>query len=155
MCLDVLLKILWPLERLAAEIALVGLQRHMNTDVRRDVVTLDSSRAALVPLARQVEVVGALAANMTLADVVLILLVEVLAGDFFLYLIILVNTYVKNLGGSEALAALAPAADEVVLIAAAAGGGHRRRGLRSGGGRGGNRDRGVAARDRRAVVRCR
>lgn len=84
MCLDVLLEILWPLERLAAEIALVRLQGHMNTDVRRDVVTLDSSRAALVPLARQVEVVGALAANMTLADVVLLLSAKVLACNFFI-----------------------------------------------------------------------
>lgn len=71
MCLDVLLEILWPLERLAAEIALVRLQGHMHADVRRDVVTLDGGRAALVPLTSQVEVVGALATNMTLADVVL------------------------------------------------------------------------------------
>lgn len=71
MCLDVLLQILRPLERLATEITLVRLERHMHADVRRDVVALDRGRAALIPLARQVEVVCALAANMALADVVL------------------------------------------------------------------------------------
>jgi len=69
--LDMLLQVLGPLERLAAEVALVGLQRHVDADVRGDVVSLDRGGAARVPLARQVQVVGALAANMLLAKVVL------------------------------------------------------------------------------------
>jgi hypothetical protein len=69
--LDVLLKILGALERLAAELALVRLQRHMHTNMRRDVVTLDRGGTASVPLASEVEVVGALATNMTLTDMLI------------------------------------------------------------------------------------
>ena len=71
MGLDVLLEILGPLKGLAAEIALVRLEGHMDADVGSDMVTLHGGGAALVPLARQVEVVGALAADMAFADVVL------------------------------------------------------------------------------------
>ena len=66
-----LLQILGPLEGLAAEVALVGLERYMDANMRSNVVTLDSSRAALVPLAGEVQVVGALATDMALADVIL------------------------------------------------------------------------------------
>lgn len=69
--LDMLLQILRPLERLAAKLAFVRLQGHMNTDVRRDMVALHRRGAALIPLARQVQVVGALAANMLVTDVLL------------------------------------------------------------------------------------
>lgn len=72
MSLDVLLKILGALEGLATEVALVRLQRHVNTNVRGDVVTLHSRCSAVTPLAGQVEVVGALATNMALTDVVLV-----------------------------------------------------------------------------------
>lgn len=70
--LDVLLEILGALEGLAAEVALVRLEGHVNADVRSDVVALDRRGAAVTPLARQVEVVCALAANMALTDVVLL-----------------------------------------------------------------------------------
>jgi hypothetical protein len=66
-----LLEILWALEGLAAEVALMWLQRHVNTDVRGNVVTLDGGGAAVTPLARQIQVVGALAANVTLTNVIL------------------------------------------------------------------------------------
>lgn len=66
-----LLEILWSLERLAAELTLVRLQWHMNTDVRCDVIPLNRRCPALVPLAGQVQVVGALATNMALTEVVL------------------------------------------------------------------------------------
>jgi hypothetical protein len=71
MGLNVLLEILGTLERFAAEIALMRLERHMDPNVRSDVVALDSRGAALVPLASQVQVVGALATNMLLANVFL------------------------------------------------------------------------------------
>ena len=71
MGLDMLLEILGTLKRLAAEVTLVRLERHVDADMRRDVVALHSSRAARVPLARQVQVVGALAANVLFADVFL------------------------------------------------------------------------------------
>ena len=71
MRLDMLLEILGPLERLAAKVTLVWLERDVNADVRGDVVALDRRRATCAPLARQVEVVGALAPNVTLAHMVL------------------------------------------------------------------------------------
>ena len=43
----------------------------MDTDVRGDVITLDRGGAARVPLAREVQIVGALATNMALTDVLL------------------------------------------------------------------------------------
>jgi len=43
----------------------------MDANVRRDVVTLDSGGAARIPLAGEIQVVGALATNMLLADVFL------------------------------------------------------------------------------------
>jgi hypothetical protein len=68
---DVLLQILWTLECLATKVAFVRLQRHVNTNVRSDVVSLDRGGAAIAPLAGQVQVVGALATNVTLTDVIL------------------------------------------------------------------------------------
>jgi len=71
MRLHVLLEILRTLESFAAEIALVRLQRYVNTDVRSNVVTLDRGGATVAPLAGQIQIVGALATNVTLTDVVL------------------------------------------------------------------------------------
>lgn len=112
MGLYVLLQILRALEALAAEFTLVRLERNVNPDVRGNVVTLDSSCATRVPLAGEVQVVGALAANMFLTEMV-----------------------IKKLSALEALAAVgAPAAHEVVLSLSAARG--RARGRRSSGRRG-------------------
>ena len=69
--LDVLLEILWALECFAAEITFVRLERHMDADMRCDVVALHSGRPASAPLAGEVEVVCALATDMAFADVVL------------------------------------------------------------------------------------
>lgn len=69
--LDMLLEILGALEGLAAELAFVRLERDVNTDVRGDVITLDGGGAARVPLASEVQVVGALAADMALTDMLL------------------------------------------------------------------------------------
>ena len=66
-----LLQVLGTLEGLAAELALVRLERDMDANVRGDVVALHSGSAARVPLAGEAEVVGALAANMALTDVFL------------------------------------------------------------------------------------
>lgn len=74
MGLDVLLEILRALERFAAEIALVRLERHMDADVGGDVVALDRRGAALIPLASEVQVVGAFTAYMLLTYVLLLLL---------------------------------------------------------------------------------
>ena len=71
MSLHVLLEILWALESFATEIALVRLQRYVNTNVRGDVVTLDSGGATCAPLTCQVEVVGALATDVAFAYVIL------------------------------------------------------------------------------------
>lgn len=71
MGLHVLLQILGTLESLATEVALVRLQGNVNSNVRSNVITLDSGGAAIAPLAGEVQVVGALAADMALTDVVL------------------------------------------------------------------------------------
>ena len=65
------LEILWTLEGLAAEFALVRLERDVDSDVRGDVIALDRGRSTLAPLAGQVEIVRRLTTNMALADMFL------------------------------------------------------------------------------------
>jgi hypothetical protein len=55
---DMLLQILRTFEGFLAEVALVWLQRYVNTDVRSDVITLDSSSAAIAPTTCQVQIVS-------------------------------------------------------------------------------------------------
>jgi len=64
-----LLEILWTLEGLAAEFALVRFNGNVNTDVRGDMVTLDSGSMALAPGAGQVEVIRRFTADMALTNV--------------------------------------------------------------------------------------
>lgn len=71
MGLDMLLQILRPLESLAAEVALVRFKRNMDSNMRGDMVALDSGSATATPLASQVKVVGTLAADMALTNVFL------------------------------------------------------------------------------------
>ena len=68
--LDMLLQILGPLERLAAKITLVRLEGHVNTDVGGDVVALRAGDVAVAPSAGEAEVVGGLAADVVVAEVV-------------------------------------------------------------------------------------
>jgi hypothetical protein len=67
----VLLQILWPLESLATEIAFVRLEWDVHSNVRSDVITLDSRSPAVAPLACEIQIVGAFAADMTFTDVVI------------------------------------------------------------------------------------
>ena len=71
-----LLQILRALERFATEVTLVRLQGNVDANMRCDVVALDSCRATCAPLTGQVEVVGALASDVTLAYMVLGLLLD-------------------------------------------------------------------------------
>lgn len=71
MRLDMLLEILRTLERLSAKLALVRLQRYMDTDVRGDVVAFNRCGAAATPLASQVEVIRAFPTDVALANVFL------------------------------------------------------------------------------------
>lgn len=71
MGLDVLLQILGALKGLATEVTLVRLQGNMHTDMRGDMVALHGGSVAVAPLAGQVQVVGAFATDMALADVFL------------------------------------------------------------------------------------
>lgn len=71
MRLDVLLQVLGTLEGFAAEVALVRLQGDVDSDVGSDVVALNGRSATVAPLTRKVEVVGALAADMALTNMVL------------------------------------------------------------------------------------
>ena len=66
-----LLQVLRALEGLPAEVALVRLEGDVDADVRGDVITLDCRGAAVAPLTGQVQIVGAFATDVTLADVVL------------------------------------------------------------------------------------
>ncbi len=66
-----LLEILWSLEGFSAELALVGLERNVDSDVGGDVVSLDRRGSALAPGAGEIEVVCRLTANMTFADMFL------------------------------------------------------------------------------------
>lgn len=65
------LEILWSLECLATELTLVRFQRDVDSNVGGDVVTLDGGGATLTPGAGQVEVVGRLATDVSLANMVL------------------------------------------------------------------------------------
>ena len=65
------LEILRALEGLSAELALVRLERDVDADVGGDVIAFDGSGSALTPCAGQVEVVGRLAADMALTNMLL------------------------------------------------------------------------------------
>lgn len=71
MRLDVFLQVLGAFESFTAEVAFVRLQRNVNADVGCNVITLNCGGTAVAPLAGEVQVVGALAAHMTLTNVVL------------------------------------------------------------------------------------
>ena len=66
-----LFQVLGAFERLAAKLALVWLERNVNADMRGDMVTLNSRRAALAPGARKIQVVCGFSANMDIAEMVL------------------------------------------------------------------------------------
>ena len=71
MSLHVLLQVLRTLEGFAAKVAFVRLQRDMHANVRSNVIALHSGGPAVAPLAGEVEIVGALATNVSLAHMVL------------------------------------------------------------------------------------
>ena len=73
MGLHVLLQVLWALEALPTLLALVGLERDVNANVRGDVVAFHGGRVAAAPAASEAEVVRGLAAHMALTDVVLLI----------------------------------------------------------------------------------
>lgn len=66
-----LFQVLRALEGFAAEVALVRLQRDMNADMRGDMITLDGRSSTGAPLAGQVQVVCALAPDMSFAYMIL------------------------------------------------------------------------------------
>ena len=61
MSFHVLLQILRTFEGLAAELASMRLQRHMDSDVRSDMVAFDHLNMAIAPCTLQIKVVGAFA----------------------------------------------------------------------------------------------
>lgn len=71
MRLDMLLEILRALESLATKVAFVGLERNVDTNVRGYVIPLDGGGTTVPPVARQIEIVCALATDMTITDMVL------------------------------------------------------------------------------------
>ena len=69
--LDVLLQILRSLKRLAAKFAPMRFQWHMDSNMRSDMIALDYRYGAIAPGAGQIQVVGALAADVGIADMIL------------------------------------------------------------------------------------
>jgi tripartite-type tricarboxylate transporter receptor subunit TctC len=69
--LHVLLEILRAFESLTAEITLMRFQRDVNANVRSNVIAFDGGGAAVTPLAGQIQIVGTLATDMALANVIL------------------------------------------------------------------------------------
>ena len=69
--LNVLLQILGPLEGLAAKFAAMGFQGNMDSNMRRDMITLDHRYGAVAPGACQIQVICALATDVGIAYVVL------------------------------------------------------------------------------------
>jgi len=67
----VLLQILGAFEGLSAEVTFVRLQWDVDSDMGGDMITLDGGRAARVPAACEVQVVGALSPNVFFADMLL------------------------------------------------------------------------------------
>lgn len=65
------LQILRSFECLATEIALVRFKRHMNSNVRCDVIAFYCGSAAVAPLTSKIEVVSGLATHVLLADMLL------------------------------------------------------------------------------------
>lgn len=68
---DMLFQVLGALECLSTKVTPVRLQRDVDSNVGRDMITLYGGRAAVRPLASEVEVIGALAADMAFADMLL------------------------------------------------------------------------------------
>lgn len=68
---DVLLEILRTFEGLSTELALVGLEGYMDTDMRCDMVALDGGGPTASPTTGEVQVIGTLTTDVTLADVIL------------------------------------------------------------------------------------
>jgi hypothetical protein len=71
MCFDVFLQILGPLERFTTELTSVGFQRNMDANVRCNVIALDHGDGAIAPGTGKVQIVGALATNVGIANMVL------------------------------------------------------------------------------------
>lgn len=118
-CLDVFLEILRTLERLAAEVAAMRLQRNVNADVGGDVVAFDDLNMAVAPRALQIEVVGALATDVALTYVILLvcLLVDGLLAVILVVVWTVMGSYIELFGAAGACAAPLPLAHEVVVAA--------------------------------------
>ena len=110
MCLYMLLEILRALEGLSAEFTSMWFQRDVDSDVGGDVVALDDSDMAVAPCALQIEIVGALPPNVTVAnmllDAVLVFTVDVKPGTVAIW------TYIEGFSAGCAIAAACPLTDK-------------------------------------------
>ncbi len=71
MSLDMFLEVLRTFEGFATEFTFVRFQGNMDSNVRGDVIAFDGCGTAAAPLTCQIEVVGTLAADVSLADMFL------------------------------------------------------------------------------------
>jgi hypothetical protein len=82
MSLDMLLQVLWTLESFSAEVTFVRLERHVDADMRGDVVAFDCRGATSSPLTGQIQVIGALTTDMTFADMILTSMLAIYEDKF-------------------------------------------------------------------------
>ena len=66
-----LFEVLRAFERFPTKLAAVRLQRNMDADVGRDMVALHDSYVTVAPSTLQIEIIGALSTDVTVADVIL------------------------------------------------------------------------------------
>lgn len=71
MCFDMFLQILGSLESFTTEVTPVGFQRNMDANMRCNVIALDHGDGAIAPGAGEVQVVGTLATNVGIANMIL------------------------------------------------------------------------------------
>lgn len=110
MCLYMLLEILRALEGLSAEFTSMWFQRDVDSDVGGYMIALDDGDMAVTPCALQIEIVGALPPNVTVAnmflDAVLVFTVDVKLAPVAIW------TYIEGFRTGGPIAAACPLTDE-------------------------------------------
>jgi len=71
MSLDMLLQVLRSFKGFAAKVTFVRFEWNVHANVRSDVIAFDGGGTAVPPLAGEVQIVGALSTDMSLANMVL------------------------------------------------------------------------------------
>jgi hypothetical protein len=76
MSLDMFLQVLRSFKGFAAKVTFVRLEWNVHSNVRSDVIALDGGGTTISPLASEIQVVGTLSTNMSLANMVLNMIIR-------------------------------------------------------------------------------